>query len=394
VSLPEDPLAPWRRLRAPGGGELLAAVRALGSAPGPAAVKRLRDRFGAPLLAACLELVRAQKKLARKTDDPSRWLATVEGAEQASSTMAAAHKAKRFADLDPGPPRILDLCCGIGLDAASLVEVAPVIAYDRSRLHAYLAAANTSARVIAQDVTTLRLAGEVCHLDPARRASGKRRHGYEDLIQGPSFIEPWLQKNPDTAVKLGPGVDFSALPDPWSTEVEVIGEPHGLTQAVLWSGRLARKRGRRTATLLPHAVSYSGEPSAVVPGDPPGPGAFLLEVHAALERADLLGAFADDHGLCALHERLNLLVADAPIQSPFLTPFELVEAMPWRPKRVRAALRSLGAGEVTIKTRGGACDPDREARKLRGEGTVPITVFVLRQGRALHAYVTSRVQTR
>jgi len=51
----------------------------------------------------------------------------------------------------------------------------------------------------------------------------------------------------------------------------------------------------------------------------------------------------------------------------------------------------LGAGVVEVKTRGGAVDPDRAQRRLRGPGETPFTVFVLRWDRQIIAMVTRRL---
>jgi hypothetical protein len=44
-----------------------------------------------------------------------------------------------------------------------------------------------------------------------------------------------------------------------------------------------------------------------------------------------------------------------------------------------------------VRTRGGACDPDRWQRALRGPGDVPFDVFVLRVGERRRAYAVRRI---
>ncbi len=101
----------------------------------------------------------------------------------------------------------------------------------------------------------------------------------------------------------------------------------------------------------------------------------------------------EQEDLASIHPQLGLLTSDRPeaCDSPWLTPFELAVQMPWRAKKVRRWLAGQDAGVVEVKTRGGAVDPEKARRELRGKGQTPFTVFVLRRGRKLVAYVTRRV---
>ena len=65
--------------------------------------------------------------------------------------------------------------------------------------------------------------------------------------------------------------------------------------------------------------------------------------------------------------------------------------MPWREKKVAAWLRAHDVGEVVVKTRDKVVDPDIVSLRLRGEGRGVFTVFVLRVGKKLVAWVTRRV---
>ena len=56
-------------------------------------------------------------------------------------------------------------------------------------------------------------------------------------------------------------------------------------------------------------------------------------------------------------------------------------------------LAERGAGIVTVRTRGAACDPDAWQKALRGRGETPWTVFVLRLGLRRMAYAVRRVNS-
>ncbi len=375
----------WRWLLTPAAEALVRRAAACESFD-PAAIASLRRDATEAQARAAIELVLARRKAAAKFAHADRMLVDVEGVEQASSDAVARHKAARFAER--GMERACDLCCGIGGDAMALARHTHLWTFDADPVRALMSSHNVGiaggdCRAVAVDVTTQRWAGRAVHVDPSRRSADRRTHRYADLRPGPAFIAQLLDQCSDAAVKLSPAVDIESLPP---GELEIIGESGGLVQAVLWTGRLAR--AARSATRLPAGHTISGTPM-----DPPvGPlGRYLLTVDAAVERAGLMGNLAESLGLAAPHPRLGVLSADAPVDHPMLTPFELIETMPWRAKRVRQWLTAHDGGIAEIKTRGKAVDPDRVQRRLRGEGATTHTVFIFRLNRKLEAWITRRI---
>jgi hypothetical protein len=310
----------------------------------------------------------------------------------ASSSVAAGHKAKRFAEvLGRGP--IVDLCCGVGGDAMGLVGAGlEVTAVDLDPVRAWMAGVNAGCRSVCADAADAGLPDGPFHIDPARRTEDNTRRlvRWEDLRPGPEVLRAIIDRRGTGAIKLGPGVDFASLPP---GEVEVVGERGRLTQAVLWLGALSRGDGVRTATLLPVGVKLSGNAQDADP--PSGPlGRYVFEVDDAAERAGLLGTLCREVGLPMVHPRLGLLTGDGLIESPWLTAFEVIEEMPWNEKRTEERLRTLGAGVVEVKTRGRAVDPDAIQKRLSGEEGPMLTLFVLRFDRALRAIIARRVGPR
>lgn len=374
----------WRRVCEPRYAPL---VEAAGDADDAASIERLRRDWPSELVQVALQLAAARRKAATKFPDRADALvADPVGVEQATSQLVARHKAKRFAALKLDRP-IVDLCCGIGGDTMSLAPLG-VVGVDVEPLRTWMTGHNARCDVTTQDVTDMVLDGSVYHIDPSRRDAQRRRHAYGDYQPGPAFIERLIASCPTGAIKLGPGVEVEALPG--GGEVEFVSEHGTLVQAVMWRGELCGKHSR-TATRLPYADVLCGEPNR------PPIGAmrrYLLAVDPAVERAQLMGELCEQLDIAAIHPQLGLLTSEEPINSTWLTPFELIAEMPWRPRnprRVKQWLDAHGGGIVEVKTRGKAVDTDAAQKQLRGKGDQPFTVFVLRWDRKLVALVTRRV---
>ncbi len=368
-----------------------AALREAAAGTDPAdvsGVARLRRKYPAELVRAALQLASARRKLEHKW--PGRcFVADPEGAEMASGEPAAGHKADRFARVMPGAS-VLDLCCGIGADAVALVGAGlGVTAVDRDPLRAWMAGRNAGCPAHAEDVERLDPGDTPFHLDPSRRDERGRRIRYGMLTPGPAFIEK-LCAGRTGAVKLPPGVDPGEPPE---GELEYISEGGRLTQAVLWTGSLAR-RGV-TATMLrrghpPATVSGEPEPDFEIPYAPLEDGAWVHTADPSIERAGLLAVVCRKTGLAMPHPHAGLLVGGSRSADPMLTAYRLCAEMPWRRKKVGQWLREHDGGIVEVKTRGKAADPDIEQKNLRGPGGTPYTVFVLRFDRAVRAIVCER----
>ena len=391
-----DSMPHWRRLLEPSSAELLKEAES-GDFRQASRLERLRDRWGGGLAAAALELVAARRSGAAKFPSLPGLVGDVAGVEQATGFLVAQHKAARFSRL--APSRIYDLCCGIGGDALALAAVAHTRAFDVDPLRAWMCGRNLEEAGLAgesccEKVEGLALEGEVVHIDPSRREEdhagggrGRRAWSYRDYRPGPEFIETLLARNPDSAVKLGPGVRIDDLPLSENSELELIEDSGRLVQAVLWSGRLALNPGQHTASLLPLGEHLSGRPAPLPCSAAAGPEQWIAVAAPSLERAGLLAGACDDHGLVELAAGLGILTGASPAPEPWFKSYEVLEAMPWRPRKVAAWLAGRSAGIVDVKTRGGAVNPEEARKKLRGKGDSPFVVFVLRLGRKVAAVI-------
>lgn len=376
----------WRRVL----GDSALIERALAiDASDVTAVAALRRQYSSDVVSAALDYAAGQRKAIDKFGG-SDWVADVAGVEQASGPMPAAYKARRMHEVLGADGQIADLCCGVGGDSRAMIAAGlRVMSVDRDPLRAWMAGQNAQGtQAICADVESLELEGVAIHIDPARRneGSGKRAWRLEDYQPGPDVIGRLIERAPASAVKLSPGVDVDALP--WRGELEFISEAGRLVQAVLWTGAFAG--ASRRATLLVAGSSYTlhGEPDTPTLG---GMQRYLYTFDASVERAGLIGQLCKHADAPAVHAKLGLLTSDRVIDSPWLTGFELIERLPWRPKRVRQWLMSHDGGLVEVKTRGKACDPDAEQLRLRGPGSTRYTVFVLRFDTKVEALITRRL---
>ncbi|MFW6336391.1 MAG: THUMP-like domain-containing protein [Phycisphaeraceae bacterium] len=392
-----------RRLREPAAEPLLEQVAAIDPAD-VSAIARLRRRFTHEEVAAAIELVDARRRGRSKFGQwADHMLLDRVGVEQASALAVARVKAQALIERFGHHAAVWDLCCGVGGDAIALAEQGfAVTAVDREEIKLFMARHNvqqTTGRdiaAIAGDVEDTDLPPDAAvHLDPDRRAGGRRRFRLADYDPGPAFIETLARRSTPTAVKLAPGIDPGELPE---GQVQWLSDAGRLVQAVLWTGpvepghRATRIRPADTPLIVPHTDELVGPPATPPLADDVA--RYVFEADPAAERAELQHVLCERHGLAEAHAGLGLLTGDAAIDSPWLTGFEVLDRMPWREKRVKAALRERNVGIVEVKTRDGAVDPDRVQKAMRGPGEEPFTLFVLRLGRRVEAWITKRIATR
>lgn len=371
----------------------------------PAAVAALRRRFSPDAVHAALTLATLQDK-ARAKFDGLRWVWGVpEALEQATALPVARHKAARLVQAGLPPLRlVLDLCAGIGGDALGLAHVAPTVAVEMSDIRAWCAARNAvetslphPLHVVRGDVAQLPVlpAGDVAfHIDPARRAAGRRSHAYADLIPGPAVLSGLIAAFPrGGAIKLSPGVDFADLPE---GHLELIAHRGTVVQAVLYTGQVAAAMGgpsTRTASIVDASFSFTAAPGQ--PAGPVRPLAWIYEASPALHRAELAPAFAATLGLAPLNTDGGYLTSAAFHRHPGLASFAHLQSLAYSEKRLAAALRALPPdpphGPVEIKTRGNLkIDTDALQRAASRLTPAAVTVLIYRAADGVVASLARR----
>lgn len=350
---------------------------------------RLRRRHSAALTAVAIEqaLLRRKAAASGKFACADQMYFTRDGLEQATGEIVARYRARRYAPFGA----VADLACGLGGDAIALAQGHAVLAVDRDRLRLALARENARAYGVAgqvqpvlADLTNLpppRAGAIFC--DPGRRTATGRRIFSAQAYQPPlALIEGWRQQVPALGVKVSPGIDYADLPPAAEAEVEFIAERGVLKEAVLWYGPL--RTAARRATLLPggETLATDGEPAPGIPLELPG--RVLYEPDPAVIRAHLVTHLARQLGAAQLDADIAYLTADTAtaVPTPFARAYAIVEALPFSLKQLRARLRALDAGVVTVKKRGSPLDVDALARQLRGQGDHALIVVLTHvQGR-------------
>ncbi|WP_370650072.1 SAM-dependent methyltransferase [Oscillochloris sp. ZM17-4] len=279
-----------------------------------------------------------------------------------------------------------DLCCGIGGDALALAAAgATTTAVDRDELRLAMAAANAEALGLSDRISTLRrdLLAEgppdaaAIFCDPGRRAGGRRRFHVDEYEPPLAHILSWRERTPALAVKLAPGVDVAELPA--DCELEFVSLDGDLKEAALWCGPLAQVARRATVLrtdvdgqVQPHTMAtdqYASPSSFIL-----HPSSFLYEPDPAVIRAGLVTDLAAQIGAAQIDAQIAYLTSTDLVATPLARAWPVIDWQPFGLKRLRASLRALDAGPVTVKKRGSPIDTDALARQLSGDGARPLVV--------------------
>jgi SAM-dependent methyltransferase len=353
-------------------------------------LSRLRTHYPADCARAAVEQALLRQRARAKFPAANQLYFTREALEQASSAPVATHRAHRLA---AHATHVLEVGCGIGGDTLALAQAGcHVSALEHDPLRLALAQANAEALGLAGRIRFVHAdalhdplpAAEALFCDPARRAGGARRFDPEHYTPPLSAVLGWRGQFPALAAKLAPGIDTAALADVAPAELEFVSLDGELKEAVLWCGPLAATA--RRATLLRSSAAPVSLTDAELPPVPPlaQPAAVLYEPDPAIIRAGLVAHLAQRLGAAQLDPTIAYLTAETAQPTPFARAWPIREWLPFSLKRLRARLRALSAGAVTVKKRGSPLDTDKLARQLSGNGAHPLVV-VLTQVQGQHA---------
>ncbi|QEV27293.1 methyltransferase domain-containing protein [Streptomyces coeruleorubidus] len=376
-----DPVNDLALLLSPEGRALLDEVRDTDPARELAVATRLRREHPAELVSAALGQARLRQRAVVKfgAEDAGRMFFTPNGVEQSTRASVAAYRARRLAEA--GVASVADLCCGIGGDAIALARAGiRVLAVDRDPMTAAAARANAEAlglsgliEVREADVTEVDTAGyDAVFVDPARRGGRGRIFDPEAYSPPLSWAVSAARRAPRAAaLKIAPGIPHEAVPE--DAEAEWISDGGDVKEAVLWFGTAP---GAVRATLLPgpRTLLSRGLPDPAVRP----PGRYLYEPDGAVIRAHLVAEVADEVGGGLLDATIAYVTADALHPTPYATAYEITDHLPFNVKKLKALLREREVGNLTVKKRGSAVEPEELRRKVKPQGRHSATVFLTR----------------
>jgi SAM-dependent methyltransferase len=376
-----DPVNDLALLLSPEGRALLDEVRDTDPARELAVATRLRREHPAELVSAALGQARLRQRAVVKfgAQDAARMFFTPNGVEQSTRASVAAYRARRLAE--SGVTSVADLCCGIGGDAIALARAGiRVLAVDRDPATAAAARANAEALGLAglievreADVTEVDTAGyDAVFVDPARRGGRGRIFDPEAYSPPLSWAVSAARRAPRTAaLKIAPGIPHEAVPE--DAEAEWISDGGDVKEAVLWFGT---EPGAVRATLLPgpRTLLSRGLPDPEVRP----PGRYLYEPDGAVIRAHLVAEVAEELGGGLLDATIAYVTADELHPTPYATAYEITDYLPFNVKKLKALLREREVGNLTVKKRGSAVEPEELRRKVKPQGPHAATVFLTR----------------
>lgn len=358
------------------------------------AAQTLRRELSAQRTHLVIEQVELRRRAAAKFELADRMFFTRQALEQATDRLIAGYVAKRF---PPGQP-VADLCCGLGGNLLSLANRGPTAGVESDPVVSLLAAHNcrvagfSSVRVFSADAASWPVADLAAwHIDPDRRAGSGRTTNVEYFEPPRSALERLLAANGHAAIKLAPA---TTAPQAWADRCELnwVGVADECKQQIAWFGPLALEPGRPAATIVRAdgaertIVGTAGLPTPAAPAI----GRYLFEPHAVVLAANLAGSLAADCRIAAITSGIAYLTGDHPIDDPALASFEVTDVLPLDLKRLSQLLRQRKIGQLEIKKRGVAIDPQilRAKIHLRGDGQATLIVLKYR------GHVTAVIATR
>jgi hypothetical protein len=399
--MPETSISIWEFLASAPGAALLGEDWAGDSL---AAVSRLRKRCTPEQASAVYSLWQVRRKAAGKlpTEFSAASMMTDRMLQQASSWRLASWLGGEF--LAAGCAEAWDLCSSMGINAFGLTRAGlDVTGVDCDEAAVFCATHNAAILGVTtcefRAVRVEESLGEIpttawVHIDPDRRASGKRSAALADCSPGEEILRRVVDETAGGAMKLSPAMGWGALAE-WPVKIEYLSEAGVCRQLLAWWGDAASNRPARCATLIsgdmnsPVAVRVVCADASPVRVQPVG--AYLYELDAAVIAAGGVDDLAAELDLWRVDSQLEWLSGDAIVGHPAVRGFAVIGECPARPRDIRAALREVEAGEIAVKPRGVRVNTSRLQRELRGSGERPVVLFWGSFGRKERCILADRI---
>ncbi len=340
---------------------------------------------------------KASKRLALHADS----LYTRSALEQSSSARTAALHASLF---DAGS-RLVDICAGIGSDAAALAaRSSQLVAIEADAVTARLCRHNLS---LFGYTHVLMLAGMAEHwmpslnlekvdgvfADPSRRMDGTRCVDPEDASPPLSWLRALAERVPRMVVKVAPAADVH---DPFWSRMFVAVADECAEQLLVRGGDFPAV----SAVDAGSGVRWAPETRVRQHEQPGHPLTSLLrevrwiaEPHGAIIRTGEVARYFEDIGMRAVDPQIAYgWSADEPADGRWHVRYRVLDALLWERRRVREALAELRFGPATVvKKRGFRVNADEARRLLAFPGDRAGVVILTRIGNEHVAFLCERI---
>ncbi len=357
---------------------------------------------------------------------PNLWLWTDRSLAQSSDWWSAQFKATLFAQGE----RVLDGCCGAGVDSVALARRGEVIAVDCDPTMTALTSSNAQAHSLHVETCSAAIDRELMkslsqdarwlHIDPDRRPANRRTTLADEFSPSLSEIIEISRWFAGSVVKLAPSTRMSPELE---QEIESdcqrmwLGNRGECRQQLLLIGCLPNMPNRKRTAVLVEAPTCAeravdaackftsrdhtkGRTVQFSSDDQPDdfeayelqPGNFVADLHAVLHAAELQVAWANENGWRPLGGIHGYFTSDSmKAASEWAQYFEVKEVLPWDDRKVRKWLRSCEVGTVEVKNRMVKLDANEFQRRYSGSGNRPISILVTRLGDRVRAIIAERV---
>jgi len=368
-------------------------------------LERLRKVLGADRSRLIVDQITLRRRATGKFGELAKQMFFTDlGLQQSTDLWIARYKATR---INP-EVQAIDYCCGLGGDLLALAEQTSVVGWDRSPETSCFAKANLSTVNCAGSIDVqvgnvedqTPPSNEIWHLDPDRRAEGRRSTQVQWHSPGPEVVDRWLRVAPQGILKLAPA---ALVPERWQREAELqwISRDRECRQLIVWFGQLATTAGQRRATVLkgstdnathmvPH--SFQGDPGIIAPLSSDLQ-QYVYEADPAVRAAGLVGSLAVEYDLAALAIGSAYLTSERPLDHPLLSCFQVIDQLPLRIGPLKKHLQSLGVGRLEIKKRGVKIDPEQLRKQLKLRGSDSATLLLGRLGLREIAILAKRIDS-
>lgn len=302
----------------------------------------------------------------RSFPEADRLFVTPDALAQATSPPIARFHAAQLAPIG----RVADVACGLGFDTLAFARSGlEVLAIERDPARLALARANAEVLGLTDRITFLEAdAAQVdlsdwpaIYFDPARRTDATRFSAHAERYEPPlTLMQNWAESGKTVLAKLSPALPDDVLHS-LGDSVLFLSENRECKEACVSTG-LGERIG---ALLLPEEIFIPTDSEDETPVAETI-GSYLLDPDPALIRANALAGIEAER---ISYEDAYLTTDTLPTDTRLARTYQIIEIMPYQPKKLGAWLRARNIARLVVKKRRFPKEPDAVQKELGLKGT-------------------------